>query len=107
MTLWLTILLAGLLTFGIRFSFIFLQGRVRMPDWFQRGLRFVPVAVLSAIILPELAAHGGTVDLSWRNPQLLAGGVAILIAWRTRNVLLTIVAGLAVLLVCEALLAAL
>ncbi len=107
MSLWLTILLAGLVTFGIRFSFIYLQGRVAMPDWFQRGLRFVPVAVLSAIILPELATHGGGVDLSLQNPQLLAGAAAVLVAWRTRNMLLTIVAGLAALLIFEALLTAL
>jgi branched-subunit amino acid transport protein len=106
MSLWLTIVLAGVVTFGIRFSFIYMQGRVSMPDWFQRGLRFVPVAVLSAIILPELASHGGAVDLSLRNPQLLAGTTAMLVAWRTKNVLLTIIAGLVALLIFQALLAA-
>jgi branched-subunit amino acid transport protein len=106
MSLWLTIFLAGVLTFGIRFSFIYMQGRVSMPDWFQRGLRFVPVAVLSAIILPELASRGGAVDLTLRNPQLLAGAAAVLVAWRTKNTLLTIVGGLAALLIFQALLAA-
>jgi branched-subunit amino acid transport protein len=58
----------------------------------------VPVAVLSAIILPELTSPTGSLFLSWRNPQLLAGMVAILVAWRTKNVLLTIAVGMAALL---------
>jgi branched-subunit amino acid transport protein len=99
MNIWLVMLIAGLLTFATRLSFIFLLERIRVPDWFRRGLRFVPVAVLSAIILPELTSPNGDLFLSWRNPLLLAGMVAILVAWRTKNVILTIVAGMAALLV--------
>ncbi len=97
MNIWLVIFLGGLLTFLIRLSFIFLLDRVAVPDWFKRGLRFVPAAVLSAIILPELFAPGGTLSLSWRNPQLLSGIAAILVAWRTKNVILTLLAGVIVL----------
>ena len=102
MNIWLIILIAGLITFAIRLSFIFLLDRIKVPDWFRRGLRFVPVAVLSAIILPALTGSGGTLNISWRNPQLLAGAFAILIAWRTKNVVLTIVSGLAALLIFQA-----
>ncbi len=98
MSLWLVMIAGGLLTFLTRLSFIALLDRIRVPDWFRRGLRFVPVAVLSAIILPELTSPDGHLFLSWRNPQLLAGGVAILVAWRTKNVILTILAGMAALL---------
>jgi branched-subunit amino acid transport protein len=99
MNIWIVIGIAGLLTFATRLSFIFLLDRIKVPDWFRRGLRFVPVAVLSAIILPELTSPQGMLFLSWRNPQLLAGAVAILVAWRTKNVLLTIAVGMAALLV--------
>ena len=98
MNLWLVMIIAGLLTFATRLSFILLLDRIRVPDWFRRGLRFVPMAVLSAIILPELTSPAGSLFLSWRNPQLLAGLVAILVAWRTKNVLLTIAVGMAALL---------
>jgi branched-subunit amino acid transport protein len=104
MSLWLVVLLAGLLTFATRLSFILLLDRIKVPDWFRRGLRFVPVAVLSAIILPDLATHNATLDLSLRNPQLYAGALAVLVAWRTKNVLLTILAGMVALLVFQALL---
>jgi branched-subunit amino acid transport protein len=43
-------------------------------------------------------------DFSPRNPQLWAGVLAIAVAWRTRNVLLTIAAGMAALLVLQLLL---
>ena len=102
MNIWLIIGIAGLVTFATRLSFIFLLDRIQVPDWFRRGLRFVPVAVLSAIILPELTSPNGALNLSWRNPQLLAGAVTILVAWRTKNVILTIIAGMAALLVFQA-----
>jgi branched-subunit amino acid transport protein len=103
MNIWLVMLVAGLLTFATRLSFIFLLDRIRVPEWFRRGLRLVPVAVLSAIILPELTSPNGSLLLSWRNPQLLAGMVAILVAWRTKNVILTIVAGMGALLIFQTL----
>ncbi len=101
MSIWLVMLLGGALTFLTRLSFIALLHRLSMPDWFRRGLRFVPVAVLSAIILPELANSSGSLFLSWRNAQLMAGAVAILVAWRTKSVILTIVAGMAALLIFQ------
>jgi branched-subunit amino acid transport protein len=104
MTLWLVILLAGLLTFGTRLSFILLLHRIKVPGWFMRGLRFVPMAVLSAIILPQLTTRNSVLDISFHNPQLFAGAVAILVAWRTRNVLLTILTGMIALLVLKAIL---
>ena len=104
MNLWLVIVIAGLLTFAIRLSFIFLLDRINVPVWFRQALRFVPVAVLSAIILPELASRNGVVDFSLRNPQLLSGALAVLVAWRTKNVILTIAAGMAALMLFQALL---
>jgi branched-subunit amino acid transport protein len=104
MNVWLTMLVAGLVTFGTRLSFIYLLDKVRLPDWFRRGLRFVPAAVLSALILPELAVHNSVIDPGVRNPELWAGLVAILVAWRTKNVLLTILAGMAALLALRAVL---
>jgi branched-subunit amino acid transport protein len=98
---WVTMILAGLLTYGIRLSFIMLRGRIAVPGWFQRALRFVPAAVLSAIIVPGLFDRAGTMDFSARNPQLWAGILAIAVAWRTRNAFLTIAAGMAALLVLQ------
>jgi branched-subunit amino acid transport protein len=99
--IWLVFLLGGLLTFGMRYSFIYLLGRFELPETLRRALRFVPPAVLSAIVLPELVIRSGQVDVSLTNFRLLAGVVAILVAWKTKNTLLTILAGMVALLVLE------
>ncbi|NJD90669.1 MAG: AzlD domain-containing protein, partial [Geobacter sp.] len=53
-SIWLVIIAAGLLTFLTRFAFIAISGRWYPPAGFRRALQFVPVAVLTAIIVPEL-----------------------------------------------------
>ena len=98
---WLIILLAGLLTFGTRLSFIAALGRWQPPEFFLRALRYVPPAVLSAIILPEMLIRDGQVFLSPTNPRLIAGVLAILVAWRTRNTFLTIVTGMVTLYIVQ------
>ena len=95
---WLTMLTVGILTFGIRLSFIVILDRWQPPELIQRSLRFVPVAVLTAIIVPELVMPGGIVDISISNLRLLAGIVAMLVAWKTKNIVWTIIAGMGVLL---------
>ncbi len=91
---WWLIILAGIITYAFRLSFILALERLKMPEWFSRGLRYVPPAVLSAILVPALTDWNGKTNLSWSNPQIIAGIVAALVAWRTRNVLLTLLAGL-------------
>ena len=101
MNLWLTMALAGLLTYALRLSFIVLLGRFAVPEWFRRALRFVPAAVLSAIIVPGLFDRAGVMDFSVRNPQIWAGILAIAVAWRTRSVLLTLAVGMTALLALQ------
>ena len=97
---------AGLLTYLTRLSFIALLGRFELPPLAARALRFVPPAVLSAIIFPELVLRGGELQLGWRNARLLAGLAAALVAWKSRNVFLTIAVGMAALWGLQALLLA-
>ena len=99
---WLTMIIVGMLTFGIRLSFIVILDRWQPPTIIQRALRFVPVAVLSAIVAPELILPGGTFDLSLGNYRLLAGIVATLVAWQTKNIVWTIIVGMGFLLALQA-----
>ncbi len=103
-TLWLTVLGMGAITYAIRLVFIALEGRLALPELVRRGLRYVPPAVLSAIIFPELFRPAGSLDLSLGNVRLLAGLLAAVVAWRTRNVLWTLAAGMAALWLLGALL---
>lgn len=99
MNIWLVMLLGGLLTFGIRFSFIYLFGKFHIPETMRRALHYVPPAVLSAIVFPELLLPNGTLDFSFTNYRLLAGLIAMLIAWWTKNTLVTILVGMVALFV--------
>jgi branched-subunit amino acid transport protein len=95
--LWLVILSGMLITYFSRLSFIAFDLDQYLPPIFRRGLRFVPIAVLAAIIGPELTLNAGRLDLTPDNHRLLAGLAAALIAWRTRNIWLTILVGIFVL----------
>ena len=101
MSIWLTMFIAGVITYGIRLSFIILFGQRDISEPIRRGLRFVPPAVLTAIIFPELLFSNGMLEISLVNTRLVAGILAALVAWRTKSVILTILVGMAVLLSLE------
>jgi branched-subunit amino acid transport protein len=88
---------AGAFTFATRASFIVLQGDREFPEGLRRALRYVPAAVLSAIVWPSVVAPGRELDLSPANLRIYAALVAALVAWRFKNILATIAAGMGVL----------
>lgn len=90
---WFSIIIVGILTFLTRFSFIVLSGKVKVIPNFQHALRFVPIVVLSAIIVREMIPTNYAKILLIL-PRFLAGTFAIFIAWRTRNIILTIITGM-------------
>ena len=100
-SIWLLFLAIGLGTFLLRFVFIYLFGKIEMPDWLRRALRFVPAAALAALVFPALTHPAGQRDQSMQNFRLLAGLGGAIIAWRTRNVLLTILIGMILLWILE------
>ena len=94
MNIWLVMVLGGLITFGIRFSLIYLFGKLHIPETMRKALHYVPPAVLSAIIFPELFLKDGRMNLALDNYRLLAGLFAVLVAWFSKNTLVTIIAGM-------------
>ncbi len=101
MNIWLVLILGGLITFGMRFSLIYLFGRFEVPETMRKALHYVPPAVLSAIIFPELFYRAGTLDISLGNTRLMAGIIAILVAWFSKNILVTILVGMVALLILQ------
>lgn len=94
--IWIIILLLGLGTFVIRYSFLGLIGDRPLPGWVLRMLRFTPVAVIPGLVAPLVlwpAATGGTPDPA----RLIAAAVTLAVGGTTKNVLLAIVAGAATL----------
>ena len=101
MNIWLVMFFGGLITFGIRFSFIYLFGRFEIPQSMRRALYYVPPAVLSAIIFPEVFLPNQQLDVSFGNHRLLAGLAAVIVAYFTKNTLLTILAGMVALILLQ------
>jgi len=93
---WLLVLGMVIVTFSVRYLPLALSGRFPMPPWLERALRFVPVAVLTAISVPIMVMPNDQMALSLDNEYLVAGVVAIAIAAWRRQLLLTIVVGLLV-----------
>ena len=99
---WVAVVLAGIGTFAMRASFLVFAHRLAdVPPGVQRLLRQIPPAALAAIVVPALVRPEGAIDLL--QPRLLAGVVAGLVAWRTRNIALTLAAGIGIVMVIEAL----
>ncbi|MBN1304122.1 MAG: AzlD domain-containing protein [Anaerolineales bacterium] len=94
--IWGLILVIALGNFLLRFSFLYLFGRVEAPQWLTRLLRFVPAAVLSALVIPALVAPKNIIDISLGNERLIAGLAGMLAAWYSKNILATLAVGLTI-----------
>nr|WP_295770085.1 AzlD domain-containing protein [Rhodoferax sp.] len=91
----LTILGMAVLTFGIKAIVFILGDRIAFSPTAKQALGFVPVTVLTAIVVPMvLAPHGHGLELIWCNPQLVAALFAIVVCAVKRHQLLTIMLGL-------------
>lgn len=96
--IWSVIVAAAVGSFLLRLSFIGLFGYVdEVPPLLERALRYVPAAVLSALVLPGLVLVDGSLALSPSNERLIAGAFAAVVAWRTESMLATIGGGMGVL----------
>lgn len=100
---WGLIVGLALVAFFARAIFILPGSRLQLPPTIERVLRYAPAAALMAIIVPDLFRVDGAVTMTFDNPRLAAGAVAFLVAAWTRNIVLTIVCGMAVLFLASAL----
>ncbi|PMS19450.1 branched-chain amino acid transporter [Trinickia dabaoshanensis] len=87
----------AVITFAIRSTVFLLGERIVFPPLVRTALGFVPVTVLTAIIVPmAVTPHGGAPELTWRNAQLVGALAACVVSAITRRPLLTIAVGLGV-----------
>jgi len=96
------VLVCGVLTFLLRFSFIAGARFLPKSPFFQHLLRYVPPTVLAALIAPEILTHNGALALSLDNIRLWAALIALIVAYFTRHVLATIAVGMAALWLLQA-----
>lgn len=95
-TIWLVIVLLGIGTFALRFSFLGIIGNRPLPGWVLRLLRYTPVAVIPGLMAPQIARPMAETGLP--DPALLAA-VAVTLAlgvW-SRNAIWAMLGGAAAL----------
>lgn len=99
-------MIAGMaaVTFITRFAFIVLFRNTPFSGRLSRWLRFIPIAILSTLIAPAILMPQGSLDLSLHNSYLLAGIASAGAALKTRNIIATVAAGMAVILLLRAVL---
>lgn len=90
--IWLIIVVMGIGTFLIRFSFLGLIGDRPMPAFVLRLLRYTPVAVLPGMVAPLVLWPTAT-DGQFDPIRLLAAIATVVIGIWTRNVLWAILGG--------------
>jgi branched-subunit amino acid transport protein len=93
--LWVVIVTVGLLNYLSRLSFIAVFARRSMPPLLARALKYVPAAMLTALVVPMVVADSATDWSAAVQPKVLAALLAGVVAWFTRSTLWTLGAGMA------------
>ncbi|KGJ03148.1 Branched-chain amino acid transport protein [Paracoccus halophilus] len=93
LTIWAIILLTGLGTYALRWSFLGAVGNRPMPGWVRRLLRYTAVGVLPAIAAPLVAWPAAT-DGQPDPARLIAAAVTLAVGMATRNLLAAILGGM-------------
>ena len=86
----------GCVTVLARCFFFILDRPWSLPHWAQRGLQYAPIAALAAVVIPEIVMSNGTLIDGWRDARLFSAAAGAAVFYWRRNVLHTILAGMAV-----------
>ena len=98
---WLSLLTASLVTYVSRAGFIVPGERVALPSGVRAALRFIPIAVLTAIAAPAILDPRAAGDYAAAPARALGAAIAAAIAWRFGNLPLALALGLATLAVAQ------
>ena len=92
--IWVIMIMTGLLTFAMRFVMFSGLAPARLPAAFEQALAYVPIAVLTAIIVPAVLFHDPQSHALVDNARIPAAILAVFVALVSRSVVLTISIGL-------------
>jgi len=91
---WLSIIIAGILTYFTRMTMIALVSRDMLGDRIKAVLAYVPSAVFPAIIFPAIFINDYGNFIEMNDPKIFAAIVAIVVGYFSKNVIATILSGL-------------
>ena len=94
LTIWAVVAGVSLVTYGLRSSFLLgIEWLDGLPAPVEDVLPFVPVAVLAALLAPDLLVDG-SLAVGPGNERLVAGLVAFAVAIYTESILATVGVGM-------------
>ena len=91
-----TIIGMTLVTLLTRCFFLFSSKTWTLPGWAQRGLHYAPIAALSAVIVPEMVMTQGQLIATWQDARIFAVMTGLAWFYWRRDLLGTIIVGMAV-----------
>ena len=91
---WLSIIIAGILTYFTRMTMIALVSRDMLGDRIKAVLAYVPSAVFPAIIFPAIFINDYGTYIEMNDPKIFGAIVAIIVGYFSKNVIATIFSGL-------------
>jgi len=93
----------ALVTFLIRYPVLALVGKIGMPKRMFDALRYIAPSVLAAIVIPVvLLPNDKPIQQPAEAIPLVATLLAALVMWRSKNLLATVVVGIAAFLILRA-----
>jgi branched-subunit amino acid transport protein len=94
MKLWIVIVSVGVLNYLSRLSFIAFFANRSMPPLMARALKFVPAAMLTALIVPMIVASPSSATVVQLDARVPAAIVAAIVAYIVRGTIPTLAAGM-------------
>lgn len=92
----LTIVAMGVVTYLPRLLPVWLLASRSLPKPVAAWLRYVPVAVLAAMLAPLLVVADGSIALGFDNLFLWAALPTFVVAWRRRGLVAPVLVGMAI-----------
>jgi branched-subunit amino acid transport protein len=97
---WSVVAILGLavITLVTRGFFVLPEREIPLPAWLRQGLRYAPLAALTAVVAPEVVMSGGHLIATWKDARLFAAAAGAGWFFWQRSILGTILAGTAVMM---------
>ena len=94
MTIWISIIIAGVINYLSRLGSVLLIKPERLNENTKKILSYVPSAVFPAIIFPAVFLNESNTIVQINDPKIIGFIVSIIIGYLSKSIITTIISGL-------------
>ena len=94
MSIWISIIIAGLINYLTRLGSVLIINPKKMSYKTKKILNYVPSAVFPAIIFPAIFINDYGTFIEMNDPKIFGAIVAIVVGYFSKNIIATILSGL-------------